>query len=158
MLYFQIYNKQAATTWNVVKKKMDTKLLLWPQKISYLNRYKLFLYNIVVEYKDAMTHSMNIQWLSTVKIKFYILYRSWKIFLDHLKLGYEVHLIVECFGPMGKIVVSFEVLSAFSTFDVLYFFCMTKTTLQYNNVGGQTDQQKCVLIEWTLQRARTPKI
>lgn len=58
----------------------------------------------------------------------------------------------------GKIVVSFEVLSAFSTFDVLYFFCMTKTTLQYNNVGGQTDQQKCVLIEWTLQRARTPKI
>ena len=60
MLYFQIYNKQAATTWNVVKKKMDTKLLLWPQKISYLNRYKLFLYNIVVEYKDAMTHSINI--------------------------------------------------------------------------------------------------
>ena len=89
MLYFQIYNKQAATTWNVVKKKMDTKLLLWPQKISYLNRYKLFLYNIVVEYKDAMTYSINIQWQSTVKSKFYILYRSWKIFLDHLKLGYE---------------------------------------------------------------------
>ena len=55
---------------------MDTKLLLWPQKISYLNRYKLFLYNIVVEYKDAMTHSINIQWLSTVKSRFYILYRS----------------------------------------------------------------------------------
>ena len=55
---------------------MDTKLLLWPQKISYLNRYKLLLYNIVVEYKDAMTHSINIQWLSTVKSKFWISYRS----------------------------------------------------------------------------------
>ena len=55
---------------------MDTKLLLWPQKISYLNRYKLFLYNIVVEYKDAMPYSINIQWQSTVKSKFYILYRS----------------------------------------------------------------------------------
>ena len=28
MLYFQIYNKQAATTWNVVKKKNGHKIII----------------------------------------------------------------------------------------------------------------------------------
>ena len=53
-----------------------------------LQKFDILFFDV----KDAMSHSINIQWLSTVKSNFYILYSSSKIFLANLKLGYEVFI------------------------------------------------------------------